>query len=87
MGTVSHIDRLIREKTEKSLLLFEKQERISILKEELQRLIIEQNHFEQYLSTLHLELCSSQYFEDMTSKTILHKIQNIESRIKLQENW
>lgn len=87
MGTVSHIDRLIREKTEKSLLLFEKQERLSILKEELRRLIIEQNHFEQYLSTLHLELCSSQYFEDMTSKTILHKIQNIERRIKLREKW
>lgn len=86
-GQVSHIDRLIREKTEQSLSLFEKQERIAKFKEELQQLTIEQCHYEQYLSTSHLNLQSSHISGDMSSKMILRKIQGIERRIRFRERW
>lgn len=86
-GAVSHLDKQIRDNTKIALLVFEHQEKVAILKEELHQLIIEQQHFEQYLSAQGIVLSAQSFDEDKSSKSILQHIHRIERRIEWRERW
>ena len=86
-GAVSHLDKEIRDNTKIALLVFERQEKVAILKEELYQLTIEQQHFEQYLSAQGIVLPAQSFDEDKTSRSILQHIHRIERRIEWRERW
>ena len=86
-GAVSHLDKQIRDNTKIALLVFERQEKAAILKEELHQLTIEQQHFEQYLSAQGIVLSAQSFGEDKSSKSILQHIHRIERRIEWRERW
>lgn len=86
-GAVSHLDKEIRDNTKIALLVFERQEKAAILKEELHQLTIEQQHFEQYMSTQGIVLPAQSFDEDKTSRSILQHIHRIERRIEWRERW
>lgn len=86
-GAVSHLDKEIRDNTKIALLVFERQEKAAILKEELHQLTIEQQHFEQYLSAQGIVLSAQSFGEDKSSKSILQHIHRIERRIEWRERW
>lgn len=86
-GAVSHLDKEIRDNTKIALLVFERQEKAAILKEELHQLTIEQQHFEQYMSAQGIVLPAQSFDEDKTSRSILQHIHRIERRIEWRERW
>ena len=86
-GAVSHLDKQIRDNTKIALLVFERQEKAAILKEELHQLTIEQQHFEQYMSAQGIVLPAQSFDEDKTSRSILQHIHRIERRIEWRERW
>jgi RecA/RadA recombinase len=86
-GAVSHLDKLIRDYTQISLLVFKCQEKAAVLKEELHQLTIEQQHFEQYMTAQGIVLSSQSFDDDKSSKSILQHIHRIERRIEWRERW
>lgn len=86
-GAVSHLDKEIRDNTKIALLVFERQEKAAILKEELHQLTIEQQHFEQYMSAQGIVLPAQSFDEDKSSKSILQHIHRIGRRIEWRERW
>ena len=86
-GAVSHLDKEIRDNTKIALLVFERQEKAALLKEELHQLTIEQQHFEQYMSAQGIVLPAQSFDEDKTSRSILQHIHRIERRIEWRERW
>ncbi len=86
-GSVSHLDKLIRDKTRSALVLFEYQEKLALHKEELHQLTIELQHFEQYLMTQGIDVDGLSFGEDKSSQAILRHIHRIERRIELRERW